>query len=104
MFQQQKTYNSEWNIEGCHEEVTKCKVGDEKVCDGVKSPCSDDNTEDKKVSKEGNDNDEAINAHNDIVRNTELILKRELKILKVINTGCPRIVVTKVYAYNSLIF
>ena len=85
MFQQQKTYNSEWNIEGCHEEVTKCKVGDEKVCDGVKSPCSDDNTEDKKVSKEGNDNDEAINAHNDIVRNTELILKRELKILKVIN-------------------
>ena len=41
----------------------------------METPGSNDDTKHQEVAKERNENDEAINAHNDIVGNTELILK-----------------------------
>ena len=69
------TYNSKRNVEGCHEKITEGEVCDEKICDGVKASGSDDDTEHQEVAKERNENDEAVNAHNEVVGNTEFILK-----------------------------
>ena len=70
-----ENYHSEGNVEGGHEEITKSKVGNEKVGDGVKPACLDDDTEDKEVTKERYNDDEAIDNHDEIVPNCKLILK-----------------------------
>ena len=38
-------HHGEWNVEGCHEEVTQGEVCNEEVGDGVESPGPDDDTE-----------------------------------------------------------
>ena len=68
-------YNGKGNVEGGHEEITKSKVGNEEVGDGVKPACLDDYTEDKEVTKERYNDEEAIDNHDEIVQNCKLILE-----------------------------
>ena len=70
-----ENYHGEGNVEGGHEEITKSKVGNEEVGDGVKPACLDDDTEDKEVTKERYNDNEATDNHDEIVQSCKLILE-----------------------------
>ena len=68
------SHHCEGNVEGGHKEVAQCEVCYEKVGDGVKSPGPNDDTEDQEVSKQRDDDNQAVETHDQIIRHFEILL------------------------------
>ena len=68
------SHHCEGNVEGGHQKVSQCEVCYEKVSDGVESPGPNDDTEDQEVSKQRDDDNEAVETHDQIIRHFEILL------------------------------
>lgn len=71
--------DGEGNIEGGHEKISKREISNEQVGYCVQPPCSYYDAKDEPVAKQGDDHDQAVDAHHQVVPRCEVILKKFAK-------------------------